>query len=107
MGNVTERDSHRFIGEVALRCLLWSLGVSFGVGLGAWLTVVSGSGAPGSGSLRFGDVVGVPLLSGLAFFVFAFVGWILLRAVIGGLGSTPRDHTHHGQEHGQDHRVER
>lgn|GEM_PF-1028735 len=107
MGNVTERDSPRSIGEVALRCLLWSLGVSLGVGLGAWLTVVSGSGAPGSDSLRFGDVVGVPLLSGLAFFVLSFAGWILLRAVIDHLGAAPRDDSYHGKEHGQNHRVER
>jgi hypothetical protein len=56
--------------RAALWSLTWSLGVALGVALGGWLTVASGSGAPGTESLNVvHDLLVVPGLSGLAVFV--------------------------------------
>ncbi len=63
------------VGRAAFWSLTWALGVAIGVALGGWLTVASGSGAPGAESLDvMHDLVAVPVLSGLAVFLVLFLG---------------------------------
>jgi hypothetical protein len=67
-------------GRAVLWSLTWSVGIALGVALGGWLTVASGSGAPGATSLDvLHDLVVVPGLSGLA----AFVVILLVRLAFG------------------------
>jgi len=69
-------------GRATLTAATWSLGVAIGVALGGWLTVTSGSGAPGATALDVGrDLVLVPLLSGLVAFVLVFAGVLLFTLV--------------------------
>lgn len=61
------------VGRAAFWSFTWSLGVALGVALGGWLTVASGSGAPGTASLDVvHDLVVVPILSGLVVFLVLF-----------------------------------
>ena len=69
-------------GRAAITALTWSLGVAIGVALGGWLTVTSGSGAPGASALDVGrDMVLVPLLSALVAFGVVFAGVLLVALV--------------------------
>lgn len=61
------------VGRAAFWSLTWSVGVALGVALGGWLTVASGSGAPGAASIAVvHDLVVVPLISGLVVFLVLF-----------------------------------
>jgi len=54
-----------------------------GVALGGWLTVTSGSGAPGAAALDVGrDLVQIPLLSGALVFAVVFFGVMLVAFVL-------------------------
>ena len=76
----TVRARSRFqLGRAALWSLTWSVGIAIGVALGGWLTVASGSGAPGVASLdATHDLVVVPGLSGLVAFVLLFASRALI-----------------------------
>jgi len=53
----------------------WGIGVACGVALGAWLTVVSGAGAPGVQSLDIAeDLLLLPVLAGVAVFLLHLAG---------------------------------
>ena len=76
----------------------WALGVAIGVALGGWITVTSGSGAPGAIALDVGrDLVLVPALAGLAVFVALF-GVGLLFALVKSLRASA-DHHDRQDEH--------
>ena len=67
------------LGRTAFWSLTWSVGVAMGVALGGWLTVASGSGAPGVASLDVThDLLVVPSLSSLVTFLLLFVGGVLV-----------------------------
>lgn len=82
---VRRRDSS--LSPVLRHVLLsagWGLGVGAGVALGAVLTVVSGSGAPGLSGLDFSsDVVVVPLAAGVGVFLVHLAVWMLVDVVRG------------------------
>ena len=59
----------------------WALGVALGVALGAYLTAVSGVGAPGISELDSSQLVRLPALTGGAAFVVVFVGRMLFLLV--------------------------
>ncbi len=62
--------------------LTWGLGVAIGVAAGGWLTVVGGSGAPGTESLDFvGDLIVLPLIVGSCVAVVHFLGGLLVTAL--------------------------
>ncbi len=72
------RPARRTFRYRAVMAGAWGVGVALGVGAGAWLTVVSGAGAPGSGALEPGtDLIVLP---GIAF----VVAWVL-AFVLGGI----------------------
>lgn len=49
-------------GDALLWAVSWGLGAALGVGLGGWLTLVGGAGAPGAGGLEpASDLVALPL----------------------------------------------
>lgn len=53
----------------------WGMGVAIGVVLGAWLTVVSGAGAPGVQSLDIAeDILLLPVLAGSVVFLLHLAG---------------------------------
>jgi len=53
----------------------WAAGAAIGVALGAWLTVVSGAGAPGVQSLDIAeDLLMLPALTGVAVFLVYLAG---------------------------------
>ncbi|MGV8082475.1 MAG: hypothetical protein AB2L09_02405 [Coriobacteriia bacterium] len=82
--NIAEENAKPGRGLLALlRAVGWGAGVALGVAAGAWLTVVSGSGTPGTESLDRGDVVVLPLAAGAA--TVAVV--LLIEALIGALRS--------------------
>lgn len=55
--------------------LTWGLGVALGVAAGGWLTVVGGSGAPGTDSLDImQDVIVLPSIAGGAVVVLHLAG---------------------------------
>ncbi len=74
------RAQDRFDAErAALWSATWAIGVAIGVALGGWLTLVGGSGAPGTASLDVThDLVVLPLISGFVAFVVLFVGRFLI-----------------------------
>ncbi len=66
-------------GRAAFWSATWALGVAIGVALGGWLTVVGGSGVPGSGSLDIThDLIVLPLISGAAVFAGLFIVRLLV-----------------------------
>ena len=78
MSSRSSRDTFS-VGRAVFWSLTWAVGVALGVALGGWLTVASGSGAPGSASLDVvHDLVVVPLISGLLVFVVLFIGRFVL-----------------------------
>ncbi len=67
------------LGSAAFWSLTWSVGVAIGVALGGWLTVVGGSGAPGTSALDVThDLVVVPVISGLVAFAALFLGRVIV-----------------------------
>lgn len=59
----------------------WATGVTVGVALGGYLTVTSGSGAPGGGALDATEIVWMPLLSGVTVFVLTFIARVVVGLV--------------------------
>jgi len=60
----------------------WAVGVAIGVALGAWITVVSGEGAPGVQSLDIAeDLLMLPALAGVAVFLLYLAGSGLVALV--------------------------
>lgn len=78
------------LGRAALLSACWGIGVALGLALGSYLTVVSGAGAPGVSSLSAGDVLTLPLASGLVVTLVFFGGHILL-----GLRTRPSARSEH------------
>lgn len=76
----SERERRPFsLGWAVFWSLTWAVGVALGVALGGWLTVVSGSGAPGVESLSVGqDLFVIPAIAGAVVFVA-----LLLARIIG------------------------
>lgn len=69
-------------GRAATTAAAWALGVALGVALGGWITVTSGSGAPGAIALDVNrDLLLIPALAGLAVFLVLFVAGLLLQFV--------------------------
>lgn len=68
-------------GATALWGATWAVGVTLGVALGGWLTVVGEAGAPGGAALDLStDVIGLPLAAGASVFVVYFIGdWLVSR----------------------------
>jgi hypothetical protein len=67
------------LARAAFWSATWALGVAIGVALGGWLTLVGGSGAPGTGALNVAhDLFGLPALVGAIVFGVLFVGRLLL-----------------------------
>lgn len=59
----------------------WGIGAAIGVALGGWLTVVSGSGAPGAETLDvFQDLIVLPGISGGAVMALHLTGHGLVAA---------------------------
>jgi len=61
--------------------------VALGVGLGAYLTSVSGNGAPGASSLDVTETVVVPLISGTGAALLVLIGGWLAGIVRGRRGA--------------------
>lgn len=79
-------------GRAAVTAGAWGVGVAIGVALGGYLTVTSGSGAPGTAALDTGrDLILVPLLSGLVVFVCVFLGLMLVALVLRSRSSSQVD----------------
>ncbi|NTW29116.1 MAG: hypothetical protein HGA39_07115 [Coriobacteriia bacterium] len=68
-------------GVVLLRAAAWGTGVAIGVAGGGWLTVVSGSGAPGALSLGIADFLWLPVASAAVAFVLVVVVQLLFFAI--------------------------
>ncbi len=73
------------LARTALWASTWALGVGIGVALGAYLTAVSGSGAPGVESLDLSEILWMPLASAGAVFVALFLVRIVVDAIAGRL----------------------
>ena len=75
----------RTVAPAARRLLMsagWGVGVAAGVALGAVLTIVSGSGAPGLAGLDVtSDLVLIPLACGAAVFLVHFAFSVAIGAV--------------------------
>lgn len=85
----------------------WGVGVAAGVGIGGWLTVTGGAGAPGAGSLDVTqDLAVIPAVVGGAVFVTHLLGQI----VVSGIRSLRTSRYHNGKneqaEHSVDERIE-
>lgn len=75
-------DGRLNAGRAAFWSATWAVGVALGVALGGWLTLVGGSGAPGTASLDVThDVIVLPLIVGGAAFVVIFVGRLVVALV--------------------------
>lgn len=70
------------VGRSVLWALSWAIGVGAGVAGGAYLSAVSGAGAPGVQSLDNSDLVNVPLMAAAAVFVVALVLKLVVGAVV-------------------------
>jgi hypothetical protein len=58
---VTRGGRRLKVGEAVLWSFTWGLGTALGVALGGWLTLVGGSGAPGTAALdTLSDLVLLP-----------------------------------------------
>ena len=79
-------------GRAAVTAATWALGVAMGVALGGWLTVTSGSGAPGAAALDTArDLVLIPLASGFLVFVALFGGIMLFSLMLRSRASSEVD----------------
>ncbi len=70
-------------GAIAVRAASWGVGVALGVALGAYLTAVSGSGAPGATALDASELIVLPAIAGTAVFAVLFVVGVGVSHVAG------------------------
>ncbi len=88
--------SSRALAVRAASAITWGVGVAAGVALGAYLTAVGGTGAPGVTALDRSELVTLPIISGGVTVVAVF-----LLDLIGGFARTrvPSDsHEDHGEQ---------
>lgn len=70
--------------EALFWSLSWGVGAGIGVALGGWLTVVGGSGAPGTGGLEIGtDLVVLPLATLAVVTILHLSGQLVASALRG------------------------
>lgn len=70
--------------EALFWSLTWGVGAGIGVALGGWLTVVGGSGAPGTGGLDIGvDVIALPLATVAVVALVHLLGQLVASALRG------------------------
>jgi len=79
------RDRERFrLAEALFWSATWGVGAAIGVALGGWLTVVGGSGAPGSGGLDVStDLVVLPVATFVVVCAIHLCGQLLAATVRG------------------------
>ena len=79
------RDGERLrLSEALSWSVSWGVGAGLGVALGGWLTVVGGSGAPGTGGLEMGtDLVLLPLATLAVVTTLHLVGQLIASALRG------------------------
>lgn len=98
-GNGASVQQPRFRpGNALFWAVSWGLGAALGVGLGGWLTLVGGAGAPGTGGLELGsDLVALPLA---AFGVVTAVhlGGQAVAAFVRGVAAKRRQHQERNED---------
>lgn len=79
------RDRERFrLAEALFWSVTWGVGAALGVALGGWLTLVGGSGAPGTGALDvWTDLVILPVSTFVVVVVIHLCGQLIAGAVRG------------------------
>ncbi len=98
----TTHPPHFRPGDALFWAASWGLGAALGVGLGGWLTLVGGAGAPGTGGLvPAWDLVGLPLV---AFGVVTAVhlGAQLVAALVRGAAAKRRQRKECDKDGGHD-----
>lgn len=101
MGPVVN-DGRLHPGDALFWAVSWGLGAALGVGLGGWLTLVGGAGAPGAGGLEPGsDLVALPLA---AFGVVTAVhlGGQAVSAFVRGVAAKRRQHQERNEDDADD-----
>ncbi|MCK8114379.1 hypothetical protein [Anaerosoma tenue] len=101
MGPVVN-DGRLHPGDALFWAVSWGLGAALGVGLGGWLTLVGGAGAPGTGGLEPGsDLVALPLA---AFGVVTAVhlGGQVVAAFVRGAATKRRQRQERDEDDGHD-----
>lgn len=88
---LVDKDGARLgIANACAWSLTWALGAGVGVALGGYLTLVSGSGAPGTQAIDpMTDLVVLPAVAFVAVFVAGIGGRIAAGAVRGRRASQP------------------
>lgn len=106
---MTRRADDRRITARRLPAVLdaftWGVGVAAGVAVGAYLTAVGGTGAPGTEGIELAETLTLPLIAGGVVFCLV-LDFRAVAALIGRVTHPPRDDHRHG-EHSQDHDVTR